>query len=453
MTVDRDVELGAALQSLPTPEHKPGFWDELAERLAGEPAVTQMSGRPRRRFAPPALWLLSAAAVVVLLAVVAVVDREADNGTRLRVTPPAAATLQEGRWAPLSKSPLSARSGHLAVWTGTRMLVWGGDGPDNQPLADGAAYDPSTGRWEPMAASPTGPLFGATAVWTGTRMLVWGGAASSSDDPGSERGTGAAYDPATDTWAPIGRAPLPTVAGHVAVWTGERMLVWGGSVGEVPVADGAAYDPSTGRWTRLAAAPIAPRWDHTAVWTGERMIVWGGLSGEESESTVAFADGAAYDPTTDSWTTVPAAPVVGRASHAAIWSGSAMVIWGGTGATSGLLADGAAYDPSTRTWKALPASPLGPRMFETAVAADRSMVVWGGTGERGDARADGAAYDPAAATWSPLPRSPLPPRARHTAVWTGEGLIVWGGSGDGQALHADGAILRPGDGRPQASGA
>ena len=437
MSTDRDLELGAALRALPTPEHSPEFWGGLEEQLDGEPAPSELDRRRSRRFAPRGMWLLSAAAAAALVvAAVTLIDR--DEGTRVRVTP---ATPDEDTWTRLPDGPLSGRSGHVAVWTGERMLVWGGNdaNPNGDAVGDGAAFDPVSGRWSPMAASPTGPLRGATAVWTGSRMLVWGSAPTGpGDGPAPTVETGAAYDPAADRWTPISPSPLRTVGGHSAVWTGERMLVWGGSVGESPIADGASYDPATDRWTELPPAPLDPRYDHTAVWTGDRMIVWGGFSGEESPSRTAFADGAAYDPVTDAWSTLPAAPIPGRAMHVAVWTGGSMVIWGGTGAT-GITADGASYDPSTATWRMLAPSPLSGRLFPSAVAAGGKLLLWGGLSTTDDT-SDGASYDPVANAWTISPASPLTPRSRHSAVWTGTRMIVWGGL-EGQAPRNDGASL------------
>jgi hypothetical protein len=43
---------------------------------------------------------------------------------------------------------------------------------------------------------------------------------------------------------------------------------------------GAQYDPTINSWlpTSTTGAPSG-RWVHTAVWTGTKMIVWGGYSG------------------------------------------------------------------------------------------------------------------------------------------------------------------------------
>lgn len=437
MSSDRDAELGLALRGLPTPDHDPAFWAELDDRLGG---VDPMESAPRhaRRFAPRGLWLLSAAAAVVAMVVAAVAITDAGTGTRVRVTPPAT-TPQTLPWTKVSDAPLSGRWGHAAVWTGSEMVVWGGSDVNGMPVDDGARYDPAEDRWEAMAASPTGPLFGPTAVWTGTQALVWGSREGQGETGGDATAMGARYDPATDTWSPMSPSPLRGV-GQSMVWTGELMLVWGGSAGETPVAEGAAYDPETDTWTPTARPPIDARFDHTAVWTGDRMIVWGGFSGEESPSRGAFADGAAYDPDSDSWTPIPDALLAPRAMHVAVWTGSAMVVWGGS-ASTGLVADGAAFDPAGGSWTVLPPAPLTARMFATGVAARGSMLVWGGDTQSGTADG-GAAYDPGAAAWRALPDGPLVARARHSAVWTGTAMLVWGGV-QGQAVRSDGAALRP----------
>ena len=134
---------------------------------------------------------------------------------------------------------------------------------------------------------------------------------------------------AETTWAQQGSWTATSVVGapsgrwsHGAVWTGSRMIVWGG----LHLVDtGAAYDPATDTWTSTSTvnAPSV-RWAHTTVWTGSRMIVWGGLGGSNLNT------GAAYDPTTDTWTPTSTvnAPTA-RTTHTAVWTGSRMIVWGG----------------------------------------------------------------------------------------------------------------------------
>jgi hypothetical protein len=72
----------------------------------------------------------------------------------------------------------SSRSDHTAVWTGSHMLVWGGD-TSSGTVNTGGQYDPAANSWSAMTTTgaPTSRRF-HTAVWTGSRMLVWGGLAN-----------------------------------------------------------------------------------------------------------------------------------------------------------------------------------------------------------------------------------------------------------------------------------
>src|SRR5262249_10466235 len=150
------------------------------------------------------------------------------------------------------------RYDHVAVWTGDRMIVWGGIALNGDPLGDGAAYDPVAKQWTPISelGAPSGRAL-ATAVWTGEKMIAFGGLNQS-----GVLGDGGACDPATDTWKRTAFAGGPSERlFHTAVWTGTEMIVWGGFAdfdlpGPPPTAlgDGAAYDPTTDRWRPLAIA-------------------------------------------------------------------------------------------------------------------------------------------------------------------------------------------------------
>ena len=75
-------------------------------------------------------------------------------------------------------------------------------------------------------------------------------------------------------------------------------------------------------WTATGGAPLG-RAAHTAIWTGSEMIIWGGS---------VLNTGGRYDPSTDTWiaTTTTNAPDP-RSSHTAVWTGSEMIVWGGIG--------------------------------------------------------------------------------------------------------------------------
>ena len=82
----------------------------------------------------------------------------------------------------MGAAPLDGRFLPAAVWTGREILVWGGagcqgacDGQGVRLHADGGAYDPVTDIWRLLPPSPLSARSGALAVWTGRELVVWGG--------------------------------------------------------------------------------------------------------------------------------------------------------------------------------------------------------------------------------------------------------------------------------------
>ena len=89
--------------------------------------------------------------------------------------------------------------------------------------------------------------------------------------------------------------------------------------------------PAAESWTATGTinAPDG-RAFHTAVWTGSEMIVWGGTFGPSISRS-----GGRYNPSTDSWTATSTTNAPdGRAFHTAVWTGSEMIVWGGFKAPS-----------------------------------------------------------------------------------------------------------------------
>ena len=91
--------------------------------------------------------------------------------------------------------------------------------------------------------------------------------------------------------------------------------------------DGARYNPATNSWTALSrtGAPAA-RYYHTAVWTGSEMIVWGGTTAALFERRRALQSRGQQ---LDGDEPRPARPRA-RRFHTAVWTGSEMIVWGGT---------------------------------------------------------------------------------------------------------------------------
>jgi len=156
------------------------------------------------------------------------------------------------RWTPTSHGtgvPL-ARIDHTAVWTGTEMIVWGGWGSDGiLDYNTGGRYQAWSDTWTPTSTGTDVPHARSfhTAVWTGTEMIIWGG--NYVDGGYHYPAAGGIYDPVTDLWSAIEDGtgvPTPRV-NHTAVWTGSEMIVWGGhDDSQAKLNSGGRYDPATG---------------------------------------------------------------------------------------------------------------------------------------------------------------------------------------------------------------
>ena len=268
------------------------------------------------------------------------------------------------------------------------------------------------------------------AVWTGNEMLIWGGL----NDNFNTVNTGGRYNPMTNTWQTTDttQAPIPRRE-PMAVWTGTEMIVWGGFNGASRENTGGRYNPMTDTWTATSLVNVPDGVvGHSSVWTGNEMIIWGGIT-----TTVNTNAGSRYNPSNDTWTatSVLNAPSV-RNTHTAVWTGTEMIVWGGKGNVPSLN-DGASYDPSTDVWT--PISSVGTpsnRFAHKAVWTGRKMLVWGGAPF--NTVLAGGLYNPLNDSWETMSTTDSPsPRVNFTSVWTGTDFIVWGGF-NGSSLDTGG---------------
>ena len=333
-------------------------------------------------------------------------------------------------WAASSMNAPRGRFNPTAVWTGNEMIVWGGYEFITSLLFNtGGRYNPSTDTWTAITTNnaPT-PRTHHTAVWTGTEMIVWGG----NDENGNAFNTGGRYNPTTNTWIAISTMNAPHYrTHHTAVWTGTQMIIWGGADGYIWLNTGGRYNPNTNTWTATSTtnAPQA-RYVHTAVWTGRRMIVWGGNVGPTYYDNLNT--GGRYDPSTNTWGAIRTvnAPEA-RWLHRAVWTGSEMIVWGGNTGFSTFFNTGGRYNPSTNTWSPTSTTNAPARRdSHSAIWTGSEMIVWGGFVGSLDTRTGGR-YNPGTNSWTATNTNNAPAaREAHTAIWTGTEMIVWGGGGD-----------------------
>jgi hypothetical protein len=319
----------------------------------------------------------------------------------------ASGSTAPGTWQQLPTAPSAVFPG-TSVWTGSQLIVFGN--VPNKAADVTAAYDPTANRWSRLPApakSVREP--GYKAIWTGKEMLVWGAFHS------------LAYDQLTRQWRSL-RKSLPL--GFVT-WTGKEAIGWGGGCCADAQASGAAYNPATDTFRTIARSPLAASQGPLGAWNGRELFLFvSGFDPDGKASPARLARAAAYNPTKNTWRRVAPLPDVSlRFAGSAVWDGhEILVVAAGASSRSAF-----AYTPATNHWRQLAALPSG-RVGATAVWTGERLLLWGGQNASASANLrDGVAYDPGTNRWTALPAAPLRTRAVPTVAWTGHSLIVWGG--------------------------
>lgn len=356
-------------------------------------------------------------------------------------------------WQPMATAAIPGRTMHTAVWTGSKMLVWGGYGSSPSYKNDGAAWDFASDTWTTLATSPLAGRRQHAAVWTGSKMIVWSGY-----DGSTQYKDGALYDPATNSWKTLATSPLSGRHNAAVVWSKaiNQMIVWGGCTSSDCSAvtnDGATYDPATDTWTAIPAGPLAARTDMAFEIVGGELVIFGG----RNSAGTALGDGGRFDPTTKVWTKYsdPGATLDARYDSSAVSDGTTLWVFGGrTSSSSSSAKGGAAYFQPGVGWSPIPDAgdtafaPSGKRYDVAAFYGAGKLFVFSGIpSTASDTPYTGfVAWDQAKATWSTVDATGAPgARARATVVWTGKEAVVWGGANGHTCCtyYNNGAVYRP----------
>ena len=281
--------------------------------------------------------------------------------------------------------------GHRALPMDTNGWTFVGLGDDLAAWGPGGLFivDVATQRWRTSAgAPPIGWRIDATTIWTGKELIIWGGydAAAGIPATGAVYPTaGAAYNPATDTWRTIAKAPIETRTSAIAAWDGVDMFIWGGwredGASQTSTAfplptrrqldDSAAYNLATDTWRTLASTPPPGHIETTQIVSGSPPVAWVDVP----DSTVATYGSTnilySYDKSADMWTAQPKSPLTGW-SPTATATAQPFVAIGVTLDTDKQQADVTAVSWTENLgWETLPAPPLD----STAVCQTQALAI------------------------------------------------------------------------------
>ncbi len=232
----------------------------------------------------------------------------------------------------------------------------------------------------------------------------------------------------------------PPPVGFAARWRaasvamGDSVFIWGGSDASGVVLDsGAIYTTTTDTWTPVAkdANTLTARVFATAVWTGSVVIVFGG---SDATGATPYKDAAAYDPAQNAWSALPMAGKA-RSSALGFWDGTRAIFWGGIGATAAAVSGADRFDLTTWAASSLTGDPGA--LLSPASGWDGTTLYLEG-GQLAGTRTDKVfSYTSNTDTWASLTKS-LSARSNAFGVWDGARFVVWGGRDDLNTLHNDG---------------
>jgi hypothetical protein len=240
----------------------------------------------------------------------------------------------------------------------------------------------------------------------------------------------------------VSMSPPPLTLGFAARWRaasvamGKSVFIWGGSDSSGAVLDsGAIYNPMDDSWVAVTkdANTLTARIFATAVWTGSVVVVFGG---SDATGATPYKDAAFYDPAQKAWSPLPVASKA-RSSALGFWDGTRALFWGGIGSTAAAVAGADRFDPilAASTVSNITGDPGA--ILSPASGWDGSTLYLQG-GQVAGARTDKvSSYNSNSDTWSVLSKS-LSARSNAFGVWDGARFVVWGGRDDFNNLHNDG---------------
>jgi len=251
------------------------------------------------------------------------------------------------------KKPMALPSHHVAFteYHG-KIYAFGGfvyptSGPAAWvPINNAWEYDPANDSWKALAPMPS-KRGSPVAVAVNDKIYVIGGVtllpgssntALSFDTPQLVVGTVEEYDPATNAWRE--RSPMPTPRNHASIGAvNGKIYVIGGRVGaafiglatDVSVVE--EYDPAADKWSApKARMPTARSALGYATINGKIYVAGGEF--QDPHMMATFRAVEAYDPATNSWSTMPPMPV-SRHGLAAGAIGNKLILVGGDVQSSG----------------------------------------------------------------------------------------------------------------------
>ncbi len=234
------------------------------------------------------------------------------------------------KWTQKKGMPRAAHHAAIAAANGKLYVIGGFVPPKDtqiptggawEPIADVWEYDPAADSWKSLAPLPT-KRGAAVAVEVAGKIYVIGGATTVTNSkdpyftffgPSLVLTTNEVFDPATDKWE--SRKPMSVARNHAyAAAVDGKIYVIGGRTGHAFILSATntdvveEYNPVNDMWSAPKDRMPTPRSGGAWGTDGRRIYVAGGEV-TTKELVGAFRAVEAYDPSTNSWISLPPMPM------------------------------------------------------------------------------------------------------------------------------------------------
>ena len=161
-------------------------------------------------------------------------------------------------WTTRASLPAARQGGNGAVTINGIVYLAGGEDATGALTRTLYAYNASTNVWSTRATMPAYGACGGSAVISG-RLYVFSGCTRSSTGSKIDAGLLHRYNPTTNTWTALQRAPVTHFRPVVGAIGGKLYVVGGNNGSGTAMRRVDMYHPATNTWSSRAGCPPLER--------------------------------------------------------------------------------------------------------------------------------------------------------------------------------------------------
>ncbi len=332
------------------------------------------------------------------------------------VTSTQTVTVKKGTW--VAKNGSSGVNGSYATSTvlpSGRVLVTGGMGTFGM-RATTQIYDPATETWTPVGSMGSVRAGHTATLLPSGKILVAGGQGTEGNLESAEL-----FDPSTRTWTPTGSMGAKR-SGHTATLLPNGKVLVAGDSDESDTAE--LYDPTTGKWTPTGRPGCSLRANTAILLSNGMVLIAGGdNTGDPEKATTSVI----YDPAKGTWTNTLGRPWERSGPTTTLLSdGKVLMAGGDCHSEHDILKSADIFDPAKGTWT--PTGDMGTkRLGGTAVRLPNGKVLVAGGFDTSATLAVAELYDPATGKFTPTGSMGTPRQSPISALLPNGKVLVAGG--------------------------